>query len=265
MSRLRSVGLVLVLALLAACDGSAETGTLRFNANGEDFVRQGFTSKDGWQIAFDHVYITVANVTAYQTDPPYDAHSDAAIEGRERVELAETVTVDLAEGDEDAVPLMVGEVNNAPAGHFNALSFDVVRAEAGPAAGYALVLIGTAAKDGESVAFTLNIPDEYTYSCGEYVGDSRKGILAEGGTADVEMTFHFDHIFGDAETPPEDSLNTSAPGFDPLAALAVDGVLTMDRASLQDALPPDSYDLLAEAILTLAHVGEGHCNERPIN
>jgi len=31
------------------------TGTLQFVANGEDFIRQGFTSKDGWNISFDEV------------------------------------------------------------------------------------------------------------------------------------------------------------------------------------------------------------------
>jgi len=40
------------------------TGTLQFYANGEDFVRQGFVSKDGWAINFDTVNITLENITA---------------------------------------------------------------------------------------------------------------------------------------------------------------------------------------------------------
>ncbi|MEO1288023.1 MAG: DUF4382 domain-containing protein, partial [Chloroflexota bacterium] len=48
------------------------TGTLEFHANGEDFVREGFVSKDGWIINFDHVWVSLSNVRAHQTNPPYD-------------------------------------------------------------------------------------------------------------------------------------------------------------------------------------------------
>jgi hypothetical protein len=34
----------------------SETGTLVIRANGEDFVQQGFVSKNGWQINFDHLF-----------------------------------------------------------------------------------------------------------------------------------------------------------------------------------------------------------------
>jgi len=70
---------VIVLSLagiiLTGCAGGGATGRLQVYANGEDFVRQGFVSKDGWSINFDHVYITLADITAYQTEPPYDPHS----------------------------------------------------------------------------------------------------------------------------------------------------------------------------------------------
>ena len=69
---------VLVSALLVGC-GTQDTGTLQFYANGEDFVRQGFVSKDGWSISFDHVYIHLADVAGYQTEPPYDPHSGGAL------------------------------------------------------------------------------------------------------------------------------------------------------------------------------------------
>ena len=85
-----------------------------------------------------------------------------------------------------------------------------------PIPGTRLVIAGQAEKEGDTVNFTMRIDDEYTYTCGEYVGDARKGYLEKDGTADLEMTFHFDHIFGDAETPMDDSLNVSALGFEPL-------------------------------------------------
>ncbi|MGB3613727.1 MAG: hypothetical protein WBA10_08035, partial [Elainellaceae cyanobacterium] len=50
-----------------ASQNSAPTqaGTLEFRANGEDFVRQGFVSKDGWQMDFDHLYVTLSELKAY--------------------------------------------------------------------------------------------------------------------------------------------------------------------------------------------------------
>ena len=233
--------LFVVSILLTGCAGSGgAVGTLQINANGEDFVRQGFVSKDGWSINFDHVYITLADITAYQTDPPYDPHTGGNINGKVTVSLDKVYTVDLAEGGGNAPPILVDKVSGAAVGHYNAISWKMAKATSGPAAGYSLVMIGTAEKDGQIVDFTINIEDECEYSCGEYVGDERKGIVVEGGTADVEMTFHFDHIFGDAETPMDDDLNLGAPGFEPFAE---GGEVDLNMAELH-----------------LGHVGEGHCH-----
>ncbi|MBL7209270.1 MAG: DUF4382 domain-containing protein, partial [Dehalococcoidia bacterium] len=47
-----SIALLFVaIIVFASCAGGGGTvGTLQFDANGEDFVRQGFVSKDGWSI-----------------------------------------------------------------------------------------------------------------------------------------------------------------------------------------------------------------------
>ena len=114
---------LLVSGLLVGCTAPAEKGTVQFNANGEDFVRQGFVSKDGWHITFDHVYITLGDITGYQTDPPYDPHSGGDIQAKVKASLAGVHTVDLAEGGEDAPPIFVGEAEGVPAGHYNAVSW----------------------------------------------------------------------------------------------------------------------------------------------
>lgn len=235
---------------------SSDTGTLQFRANGEDFIRQGFVTKDGWTIAFEHVYVTLADITAYQADPPFDAETDEEIQAQTQVSLDAPVTVDLAEGDENADPVRIGEVE-APAGRYNALAWRLVRATDGPASGAVIMMQGSAVKDGQTIDFTIALDQESAYTCGDYVGDERKGILEAGGVADVEATFHFDHIFGDAEMPADDSLNTGALGFEPLAQLATDGILTSDMALLQEQLPAEEYDKLVHS--HLAHVGEGHC------
>jgi len=229
--------------MLSGCAGGGEKGTLQLYANGEDFVRQGFVSKDGWSISFDHVYITLADITAYQTDPPYDPHDGGDISGDVTLNIVGAYTIDLAEGGEDAPPILVGEVQNASTGQYNAISWDMVKAESGSAAGYSLDMIGTAGKDGQVVDFTINIDAECGYDCGEYVGDARKGMLSDGGTADLEMTFHFDHIFGDAETPLDDELNQGALGFEYFIDYADGTTAEIDMGEMH-----------------LGHVGEGHCH-----
>lgn len=251
---------VLLTFMIAACSAPAATGTLQFDANGEDFVRNGFVSKDGWRIDFDNVFVTLTDIAAYQTDPPYDASSGAEIDGT-AVSLNETFTLDLTSETANDAPILVAERTDAAAGQYNAIGWEMVPATSGMSDGAVVLLVGTAVKDGQTVDFNLRFTDPFAYRCGEYVGDERKGILNEGETADVEMTFHLDHIFGDADAPMDEALNQGALGFDPLAAVAQDGSLDMDSAALESALPPADFATLADSLQTLGHVGEGHCYE----
>ncbi|NEQ31375.1 MAG: DUF4382 domain-containing protein [Leptolyngbya sp. SIO4C5] len=259
-------GAAVVMALLGGCatadqpgaETSSEPGTLALRANGEDFVRQGFVTKDGWQINFDHVYVSLADVKAYQTSPPFDADAEAALEAEAEVPLVKAETVDLAAGDAEAEPILVTQVE-APAGQYNALSWEMVPASEGPAAGQVLMLVGTAEKAGETVDFTLKFDQPYAYVCGDFVGENRKGILEPADSADVEATFHFDHIFGDGEAAPEAEINTGALGFEPIAALATDQQVEADLAALEQQLASEDYAQLQTALQGLAHVGEGHC------
>lgn len=262
--------LLLVSALLTGCGSgtptdktenekqSAQVGTMQFVANGEDFIRQGFVSKDGWSLSFDHVYVNLAEVTGYQSAPPYDPEKDGEVAATTKIALQGAHTVDLAEGDHNAPPILVGEYKDAPAGHYNAISWKMLKAAEGSAQGYSLVITGTATKEGKTVNFTIKDETEYKYTAGEYVGDERKGFIQGGDTADLEMTFHFDHIFGDAGTPADDDLNTGSLGFEPFAALAQDGSLDIDMAGLQEQLSPADFEKLQNMMPTLGHVGEGH-------
>ncbi|MCU0537785.1 MAG: DUF4382 domain-containing protein, partial [Hydrococcus sp. Prado102] len=229
-----------------------ESGTLQIRANGEDFIRQGFVSKDGWQINFDRVYVTLADVTAYQSDPPFDAESGKTLQAKEQVSLPQTQTVDLAQGDENAEPILVGEVK-APAGRYNALSWRMVPAQTGEASGYPLYLSGKATKEGRTVDFVLKIQPEMAFTCGDFVGEQRKGILQADNNADLEATFHFDHLFGDAQTAPDDELNQGALGFEPFATLAKDGKLDADTTMLKEQLSQADYNKLMEILPSLGH------------
>ncbi|WP_199249284.1 DUF4382 domain-containing protein [[Phormidium] sp. ETS-05] len=229
-------------------------GTLEIRANGEDFVRQGFVSKDGWQISFDRLDAHIASVTAYQTDPPYDAEAGGEIKAKQSISLPQGQIVDLAAGDENAPPILVGEVK-APPGTYNAVAWKLAKATTGPSAGSALMLQGKATKEGKTVDFQIKIEEELAFTCGEFVGDARKGILAPGGKADLELTFHFDHLFGDGSAEPDDEINTGALGFEPLAALASGDKVETDLATLKQKLSAADYQKIEEILPSLGHVG----------
>jgi hypothetical protein len=236
-----------------------ETGVLQIVANGEDFVRDGFTSKDGWNIEFNHVYVNLAEVTAYQTEPPYNPEAGGELNPTEQVRVDGIQTVDLVASPGNPYPVL-GEVP-APPGQYNALSWKMVKASEGPAAGYSLVMDGTAEKDGETVAFVLKLDREMAFTCGEFIGEERKGMVSPGSQGQLEATFHFDHLFGDADAPADDELNVEALGFEPIAALASGGQVDVNLTQLQQSLSPEDYQTLQNLLPSLGHVGEGHCQE----
>lgn len=259
LKQIKVASVCIASCLLFSCQSGdgPQAGQLQVKANGEDFVRQPFTSKDGWQISFDQVQVHLSDITAYQTDPPFDPDGEAALEAQAEVSIP-AETVDLAAGDETADPILVDQTS-APVGQYNALAWQVTQAQTGPAAGQALVMVGQATKDGRTVEFDLKSDRAFSYTCGEFVGDERKGVVQAGETADLEATFHFDHIFGDGEQPSDDEINVNALGFEPLAALADGQTLAADWTMLTQRLPPEQLKLLETALLGLGHVGEGHC------
>lgn len=253
--------MVLGVSMVMAQDEAA-TGTLEFRANGEDFVREGFTSKDGWNINFDHVYVALSKVRAHQTNPPYDPFAGELTRSVQMIGLPGQFVVDLAEGDENAETILVETVEAAPEGFYNAVEWLVLPAESGDFAGQSIVMQGTAEREGETVEFTIRIDEDYAYTCGAFVGDERKGVLAADATGEVEMTFHFDHIFGDAGAPMDDAINVTAPGFDPFAAIAMDGMLDVSLSDMAESMDEDDYQMFVDILPSLGHTGEGHCFEK---
>ena len=237
--------------------------TLNLVANGEDFVRQGFVTKDGWTMNFDRLDVNISDVTAYQIEgafEPTEATNLDTLEYQEKVSLLDTPkVVDLAEGGADAEPIMVTNAEVTP-GFYNAVAWKIDTAAAdSPFAGQTMVLQGTASKDEQVINFDISLNRPIQYLCGEYVGDERKGIIQAGETGELETTFHFDHIFGDGETSPDDALNVDALGFEPLAQLVSGDSLTIDDATLSQQLSPEDQEKLTKAVISLGHVGEGHC------
>lgn len=240
---LPSACLCTLAAALTIGTAAAAQGSLHLFANGEALAREGFIApaltRDGWELRFDHVFVTLAGVSALQTDPPYDAHAGDKPRATDTVvfDTIDQMTIDLT--DTDAQGRVMLATAPAPAGHYNAVVWSVVPAQSGDWAGQSMVLVGTATRDGASVDFTLTSDATHDYTCGEYVGDARKGFVTAGSDAALELTFHLDHLFGRLDKEDADSMNIHALGFD---AFAAGGTHQMTLTGLH-----------------IGHVGEGHC------
>lgn len=230
-------------ALAALLPAMGQAGSLTLFASGEDLATGGFIeprlTRDGWALEFTRILATFDRITAWQTDPPFMA--DAPEVSGTPLAFPGPFTVDLV--DADAADRVELATVAAPEGHFNALTWALVPATAGPAEGFSLLFEGVARKDGHEVAFTLATSDSVFHACGEYLGDERKGFVTAGGSADLEITLHLDHLFGRADKPGDDAMNREAQGFDGFAAGG-----------------SQSFALTG---LHLGHVGEGHCHVTP--
>ncbi len=237
-------------------------GTLELVANGEDFVRQGFVSKDGWSINFEHLYVNISEAIAYSTESsfePQTGDTKESIEYQNSINFDPLQVPDLAAGEVNAAPIVIASTN-VPQGFYNALAWKLSTAGAdSPFPGSTIKLIGQATKDQKTINFDLGFNQPTEYVCGEYVGEERQGIVTASRPGKMEATFHFDHIFGDGDTPPEDALNQDALGFRPLANLANNGIVKLDEADLASQLSEADYRQLTNAVTGLGHVGEGHC------
>ncbi|MBE9223282.1 DUF4382 domain-containing protein [Cyanobacterium stanieri LEGE 03274] len=233
-----------------------EVGFLQLTANGQNYIFQEIQTKDGWNINLNHVYITINNVIAHQTNPPYNASTENPLQAQESVNLIiSPTTIDLMLGTMDNPAVLVTEVE-APPGDYNALSWQMYNNPESPPS---LSLEGIAQKDNQQIPFTLQLPMDINYTCGDFVGDETKGILNPGETAEIEMTFNLNHIFGDARKDNNDAINLTALGFQPIANLANNQPLETNLENLKTNLTPEQYQTLENNILQLAQVGEGQC------
>lgn len=233
------------------------TGELSLVANGEDFVRQGFTSKDGWKLKFDHLYLNLAQVTVYQTNPPFNSDLDQEIKFTQKADLLTATTkIDLAEGDENSPPILVNK-KDIPSGNYNALSWELIQKDQSD--NYTIFLQGLATKANQNINFSIKFNQPVKFLCGEYVGEERKGIVKEGTSTEAEITLHFDHLFGNDNMSPKDEINQSSLGFEPFAKLAQNDQVEVDQNILKNQLDSLSYQRLQQILTNLGHVGEGHC------
>ncbi|MBF0235943.1 MAG: hypothetical protein HQK65_23355 [Desulfamplus sp.] len=281
-----SITLCIVLYSLACGGGNSsttsETGTLHLKANGEQFVQNGFTSKDGWAIQFSHVYITIANPTAFQVQdgitqlekPRFHAghsHAGLAAGGEHQVSLGEHL-IDLKKGDShDNNKVLLKSFSSVKIGNYNRLAWSMVNtssssslltglstADAIQAMGNCVTLMGNASKSGNIIDFKIAFDEEVYYQTTE--ANEAEGIVAPGGEGTAEMTFHFDHIFGDLTTPLDEGVNPDALGFQPFADLDTntDGKIEVNLNTCYSSMSATHVNSLLKDYYTLGHSGESH-------
>lgn len=229
--------LIIFIILISAC--TSETGQLTFVANGEGFVKDGFTDKGNWDISFENVYVNLSNINAYS--------------GKNSIFIKDSYFIDLKK---------VGEVvtKSVNVDNYQGLKFSLEKAKKGEYKGYTILMIGTAKKGNETIDFEIKLDEEISWNCPDgYVGDEIKGIVKKDKPGEVEMTFHFDHIFGDSEADADDHINTGSVGFDYFLPFAKNGKLVVDQNTLRNETDKNTYDKFVESLKTLGHVGEGHC------
>lgn len=226
----------MIFAFFGLAPIALSAGSLTLFVSAEDLATEGFIApkltRDGWALEFTSITATFDYITAWQTDPPFMANS-AEITGT-ALPVGGPFTIDLLDTDDDD-RVALTTLDAAP-GHYNALSWALLPGEEG----HSLVLEGIARKGGQVVEFTLRTADTVRHACGEYLGEIRRGFVAEGAGADLEITLHLDHLFGRADKADDDQMNIGALGF---GAFAAGGVHDFSLKGLH-----------------LGHAGEGHCH-----
>ena len=240
--------------------GAAPDSELDVMVNGEAFAEEGMVSKDGWEISFDQVTVMVGEVTVSGVPANADPDQGDLVEvpwslegGSEAAEVPPGfVAVSLQDG-----PVKLGP-QEVPVGTYNQVQW-----QWGADATAAIALKGTAVQGDQSIPFNLRFPGEFQANCGDYVGDERKGIVTADSGGEVELTLHLDHMFGDGDSPPNDEINTKSFGFNPFLETASEEGIVVTPATWESWGTPALRQSLKDVLISMPHVGEGHCDVVP--
>jgi len=238
---------ILFTVILFSCGNQEKPGEIIFTANGENFAREQFTDRNGWKIRLNEISLCLESPTAYNPD---GSVKPLSLKGFHQINLARP-------DHEGSVYL--GTLKQVPPGNYQSLRFKIKKLPQGRDKGYSLVMKGLAEKKGKTTSFTLRFSSEiFCDGKDGYAGEEVKGLIKQGKSTTVEMTFHIDHIFGDGSAPAGEHVNTGAVGFNFFHRLGgMKNRIDLD----QDEMKADSdYPKLQKALLNLPHLGEGHCD-----
>jgi hypothetical protein len=276
--------------LLVACadNGTGDgVGEVRIAISGEEAARGGYpvgsgddeiAFVDGWTLEFQKVLVSLTDFELKAADG-----DDAAVE-------AGSVIADLHLGEPElwsfaGVPARrwdrVGYRYAPPTGETRAVN-DVSDEDIERMAdeGYSLLIEAVATQGGREVAleygFALSV--KHTH-CVNGQDETDGIVVSANATTDAQITVHLDHLFFDSYATDEAELR-----FDAMAAMANDGVVTLDdlggqtnlsdlvdaqgqpldlayeSGSTFDPVPEDLRAYVIAAATTTGHFnGEGHC------
>lgn len=211
-----------------------------FKANGEEFIRKGFIDKNNWHLTFTDVFVNLTNINAVS-------------ESGKKIELHGNFWINLLDGSDDLIE--IAKVTNVNPGNYKDLQFSV-SPQNNKCPNCSMLIKGTATKDNKKVKFTIKINESILWDAPDgYVGKTIKGIVTNKKDGEEEISFHFDHLFGDVTASKDDHVNTNSVGFDYFMQYEKNNSIDIS----QDALIKDKeYEKLIKAIWSLGHSGEGH-------
>jgi len=282
--------LLLSLFVCAACGSDSATGTVTIQLSGEEASRTGWPVTDGadtiefvdgWAVDFDHVLVGIADVSLRASD------------GDDAMVVTDPIVVDLHLGEPQAWAL-----DGVPARRWDRVGYrfapvtsefrevneiDDADVQAMIDGGFAFWLEGTATRGAESIDFAWGLPLAIDNDgCLNGLDETDGIVVREGGVTEAQITVHLDHLFFDSLAADEPNMR-----FDPMAAVAEGGVVTLDSLATQSITDmrdaegepimiegtPLTYDpgdwvlatndleqFLYAAAATMGHFnGEGHC------
>jgi len=262
------IPLVSTLTALAAC---TSTGTVTVTTYGEDFIEKGIEATefaDGWAVTFDTFLVVLGEFDATH--------------GSDTIALPSHRLWDL----KAAGPHTLATITDAPAIHFDEAGYALLPASASTqlgnateaqltamkSAGFAVHVTGTATKGESTKSFDWGFTTGTRYVDCENE-DGAGLVVVPGGTTDVQLTIHGDHLFLDDLVDPEATLH-----FQPLAGADAnnDGAITLAELGAVDltsaSIPEGRYgtgsgpnvrtlaDFVAAQVRSIGHWrGEGEC------
>ncbi|MEM1031307.1 MAG: hypothetical protein AAGN82_13245 [Myxococcota bacterium] len=269
------VGLPISLATMG-CGGDGGTGRAEIETWGEAFIEAGIPAEafeDGWAVSFERFVVVLSDVTVA------DANGEGA-------SLAEARAFDLVTPG----PHGVGALDDLPSGNLTAVGYRTPVAtdgttahesaatgdvEAMREAGFSIWASGVAARDQITKRFSWGFAADRRYDRCVDVGGGQEidgVVVPNGGSVDLQLTIHGDHLFFDDLVSPEAGLR-----FAHMADADVDGdgevtLAELDAVELSTIPPAEgSYeagaadvntlgDFVRASVGSLGHFnGEGHC------
>jgi hypothetical protein len=210
---MRMMGPVCSVLLAAACAGCGSdgddggAGSVAFNTWGEAYIEDGIPATvfaDGWSVSYQEFLVNIGEVTIADDSGEVAAQqSGSMIFDHHQPGVKPLVTF----ADLEAKSWTRVSYRVRPPTAEAALGVASEDQKGGMlAAGASIMVAGTATKDAVSKTFAWAFTQSTRYDdCkGEIDGKETAGVLVtNGGTDDVQLTIHGDHLFYDDLTSPE--------------------------------------------------------------